>query len=290
MNRILSYLMLLSAACLPIVAAGQEVKTLTGHATYYGGDNDSPADAKHKALEMARIDALGREFGTVLSRTDIQHDEVTNGNENTFFASLSASEVRGEWIADVGEPSYKLELDADGHYVVACSVKIKARALSNKAADFQATVMRNGLTDRHADTQFRSGDEMFLKFSTPVDGYLAAYLVCGKDVMTLLPYLSSASGKCPVKHNRDYTFFSASDADLSFGTPDEYILQTDRPKELNQLYVLFSPNEFSKAFDRGNGDQIPRSQTYDEFTKWLAKIRRADDEMGMKVFNIIITE
>jgi len=271
-------------------AAAQKVQTLTGRATYYGDDTDSPAGAKRKALEMARIDALAREFGTVLSQTTIQRDEAADGKETSFFSTLSASEVKGEWIADDGEPEFSIELDADGHYIVHCTVTIKARALSNKAADFHALLLRNGLTEKHAATDFRNGDEMYLSFTSPVDGYLAAYLVAGDDVMTLLPYLSSASGKCPVKHNRDYIFFSARSADIAFGTPDEYVLQTDRPTEHNQLYVLFSPNEFAKALDHDNGDLMPRSQSYADFARWLAKVRRADDEMGMKVFNIVISE
>lgn len=291
MNRLLGIsLILIAAICSINPAAAQKVHTLTGRATYYAGDNDSPAEAKRKALEMARIDAMAREFGTAISQTTISRDESSDGDENSFFASLSASEVKGEWIADDGDPRYSLELDADGHYVVTCTITIKARALSNKAADFHAMVLRNGLTDRHASTDFRSGDELFLKFTSPADGYIAAYLVCGKEVLTLLPYMSSASGKCQVKHNREYIFFSASEGDIAFGTPDEYILQTDAPRELNQLYVLFSPNEFSKALDRGNGDLVPRSQSYGDFVKWLAKTRRADDEMGMKIFNIIISE
>lgn len=289
MKRILFILLILGLSS-GITSEAQRVQTLTGKATYYGDDNDSPASAKRKALEMARIDAMAREFGTVLSQTTLQRNEALNGNEDNFFATLSSTEVKGEWIADAGEPHYSVELDGDGHYVVTCRVTIKARALSNKAADFYAEVLRNGLTKKHAATDFRSGDEMFLSFTSPVDGYMAAYLVCGSDVMTLLPYLSSASGKCKVNRNQNYVFFSASQGDSPFGTADEYILQTDKGRELNQLYVLFSPNEFSKALDQGNGDGVPRSQSYDNFVKWLEKLRRADDEMGMKVFNIIISE
>lgn len=277
-------------AAMGIATNAQNVHTISGTATYYGDDNDSPATAKRKALEMARIDALAREFGTVLSQTVIQRDEAQNSEERNYFASLSSSEVKGEWIADDGEPSFTIELDGDGHYVVRCKVRIKARDLSNKAADFKASVLRNGLTERHESTEFNSGDDMYLRFATPADGYVAVYLVCGNDVMTLLPYMSSTSGKCKVKHNKEYVFFSAKSAEPMFGTVDEYALQTDKAKEVNQLYVLFSPNEFTKAFDKSNGDTIPRSQSYQDFVKWLAKIRRADDEMGMKVFNIIISE
>ncbi|MDE6513216.1 MAG: DUF4384 domain-containing protein, partial [Muribaculaceae bacterium] len=69
-----------------------------------------------------------------------------------------------------------------------------------------------------------------------------------------------------------------------------YSLVIDPPVEHNELYVLFSPNEFSKALDRDNGSDHPRVQTSEAFMKWLAKVRRADDEMGVKKFNLVITQ
>lgn len=277
-------------ACAAMGASAQAVKTISGEATYYGESTDSPALAKQKALEAARINALAREFGTVLSQTTVQRDLADSTGEQTFFSSLSASEVKGEWIADDGDPQFRMDLDNDGHYVVHCSVKIKARALSNKAADFNATVLRNGTTPRHADTNFRSGDDMFLSFSAPSDGYLAVYLVVGDDVMTLLPYTSSASGRVKVQHGKEYVLFNASTADKAFGVPDEYTLMTDQGMEHNRLYVLFSPNEFTKAMDHEGGESMPRMLSYREFVQWLSKVRRADEQMGMKVFNLVITD
>lgn len=282
-------LVILSLLALFAIAPANAEKKLTGTAVYYGDDTDTPADAKRKALEMARINALAREFGTVLTQTTIQRDENANGSESNYFASLSASEVKGEWLGDVGEPKFTVELSSDGLYVVKCTVTINAKQLSNKAPEFYAMPLRNGFTEKFESTDFSNGDEMYLKFMAPVNGYIAAYLVCDKEVATLLPYLSSTSGKCAIRANRDYVFFSEAKGETIFGTPDEYILQTDKPVEHNELYVLFSPNEFSKALDSDNGENLPRVQSYEKFSKWLAKLRRADDEMGVKKFNIVIT-
>ncbi|MDE7144155.1 MAG: DUF4384 domain-containing protein [Muribaculaceae bacterium] len=270
-------------------AQAQNVVTIDGEATYYGESDDSPAMARQKALEAARINALAREFGTVISQTTVQRDVADRSGEQTFFSSLSASEVNGEWIADDGEPQFSTELDSDGLYIVRCKVRIKARALSNLAADFNATVLRNGTTPRHADTDFRSGDDLFLSFSAPADGFLTVYLTVGDDVMTLLPYSSSTSGKVPVRHGREYVFFSADKADKSLGVPDELTMVTDKAIEHTRLSVLFSPNEFTKAIDHASADtSLPRSLTYSDFVRWLSKVRRADRKMGMKVFNLVI--
>lgn len=288
MKRLRFVLLLLAVAfaALPVRAD----KTLTGRAVYYGEDNDSRLSAKRKALEQARIQALAKEFGTVLTQVNISRDEISNGSESNYFGSLSESEVKGEWLGDVDEPKYKFEYTDDGQMIVTCTVTIRARALSNKAPEFYAMPLRNGFTEQYESTDFRSGDDLFMKFRAPVNGYVAAYLRSGQEVITLLPYVSSTSGKVPVKANRDYVFFSAAKTETALGTPDEYSLTSEQPVENMELYVLFSPHEFSKALDRRGADGQLRVQNADEFMKWLIKARRADDEMGMKKFNIIVTE
>lgn len=283
---ILSLLALLAAT---VVVTAQKVVTITGEATYYGDATDSPADARRKALERARLNALAEKFGTVISGSDISRGENLNGRETSFFSSLTSTEVKGEWIADEGEPEYKFELDSDGHYVVSCKVSVKARALSNKAPDFKALPLRNGTEERHFATEFASGDDLFLQFLAPVNGYVAVYLVAGNEVMTLLPYQASTTGKVPVKAGKTYVFFSSAHADPNFGTADELTLGTDDTIERDQLYVLFSPREFAKALDHGGTETQPRSLSYTDFAKWISRLRSADDEMGMKVFNIVIT-
>ena len=137
-------LVLIFSLTLSYGMAAKDVKTISGEATYYGNANDSPASARKKALEAARINALASEFGTVLSHVSEQQDVVGTSGERSYFSSLSASEVKGEWIAEVGEPVYKVEHDADGDYMVTYKVTITARPFSNSAPEFRAEVLRNG--------------------------------------------------------------------------------------------------------------------------------------------------
>lgn len=276
-------------AAITLVAAmahADNIKTISGEATYHGESFDTQHSCRAKALERARVNALAKEFGTLVANVT----ESRETDDASFFSSLSTSEVRGEWIADVGEPQYDVKLDAQGNMVVTCRVKGQARALSNKAADFEAQVLRNGTDPRNAATDFKPGDDLFVSFRAPTDGYLAIYLVMPDgNVATLLPYLSSASGRVAVRHGKDYLFFNAQHADRDMGTPDELTITTEDAVEHDRLYILFSPNEFTKAADRDGGENMPRNLSYEDFTKWLSKVRRADDRMGMKVFNVVIT-
>ena len=61
--------------------------------------------------------------------------------------------------------------------------------------------------------------------------------------------------------------------------------------EKNQLYVLFSPNPFTKAIDRETLETIlPRSLNHQDFQEWLAKCRSKDKDFCIRVFDITITK
>lgn len=275
--------------CLICCCASAQTRTVTGEATFYGDDNTTPKEAKAEALKSARIAALAKEFGTTVTQTVISDESIRSGGESSFFSSLSESEVKGEWINDIGEPKYKLSYDDEGHIIVWCAVKGLAREISNSAADFAAEVLRNGADLRNKDTRFRSGDDFRLYFKAPQDGYVAVYLV-GEDRMayTLLPYSGNADGQVKVKHGREYIFFDAALGDKSHGEVDEIELRTDEPAEHNKIYVLFSPNPFVKANDSFTGENLPRALRFNDFHRWLTGLRKKDPAMGQRTFDIII--
>lgn len=281
-------LTLFAVLLFPLTLCAQRVQKVCGEYTYYAETSQSLNDAKRAALENAKIQALAQEFGTVISQSNAQKDTYANGEENSYFFSLSASEVKGEWLEDVGEPTYDVSFVQD-MLVVKCKVCGKARELSNEAVDFTATVLRNGTEAKFADTDFRSGDDMFLLFRSPADGYVAAYLIDETPTAyCLLPYMGNATGQQPVKHDKEYIFFSPAHASKDTGTIDEYTLTCSSDIERNQIYVIFSPKPFTKALDNQVNDGLPRQLSYEDFSKWLGTCRKRDTKMGVKVMHIEI--
>lgn len=213
---------------------------------------------------------------------------MANGEENTYFSQLSSTEVKGEWLEDVGEPEYKVEF-VDDMLVVKCRACGKVRELSNEAVDFEVVVLRNGTEKKFADVNFRGGDDMYLLFRSPTDGYVAAYLVDETPAAyCLLPYMGNAEGQQPVKHGREYVFFSEAKAEKGSGMVDEYTLNCTGDIERNRLYVIFSPQPFTKALDSQMSDALPRQLSYEDFSKWLGTCRKRDKKMGVKVMHIEI--
>lgn len=272
------------------VFAAEDIVNVTGEYTYYGDDNTTPKEARRLALEGARLDALAKAFGTTVTQSLVSDETVKDGKESNFFKSYSETEVKGEWLADNGEPEYKVSYDNDGNIVMYCKVKGRARALSNEAPDFEVAVLRNGTELRHADTRFRSGDDMRLYFKAPVDGYIAVYL-CGDDRMayTLLPYSTSSVGCVKVKRGQEYVFFDTrlSPAELR-SEVDEMQLMTDEVVERDRFYVLFSPKPFVKANDNFTAENLPRSMPFNDFYKWLTKTRRNDPSLALKYIDVTI--
>ena len=99
--------------------------------------------------------------------------------------------------------------------------------------------------------------------------------------------MSNITGQQKVKRGKDYVFFS-SDTSKTEGVVDELRITCDKDIENDRVYVIFSPNPFTKANDEQVSDYLPRQLSYEDFSKWLSKNRRRDPKMGLKVIRIEI--
>ncbi len=270
------------------IAADSKVKKVSGQYTYYADKSDSPASGKRKALEGARLDAIAKEFGTIVSQDVLQADRIGSDGESTKFFSLSASEVKGEWIADDGEPTYEVGLDKDDNLVVTCYVKGTAKEITNEAVDFEALALRNSPDKRNAATDYQDGDDLFLYVTAPCDGYLGVYLLDEtENVITMFPYSQDPKQEGKLKKNFDYVLFDPNKAEGSFGEIDAFGIAAPDEIEFNKLYVVFSPDPFTGPMTR-TGDDGLRRISEDDFSKWLVKSRRNDAKMGVKQINLKI--
>lgn len=276
-------------------SAGDRIK-VSGQYTHYTTAAESPAGARLKAIEGARIDALSRAFGNVVSQQTvfIDNDKGSSG------MNLAISDINGEWLGDRSEPVVTEEV-IGRDYIYTARVEGWARELSHERIDIDGRILCNG-TDKERNqlrlATFRSGDEMAYYFTSPVGGWLAIYL--GDDMenimQCLLPYSGQDFGAYPIEANREYVFFSkelAPASDLGFATG--LIVQAREETDFNTLYVIFSPNEFSGTAKSENknrehttrvGDKevnlMPRETNYNTFRKWLTRQRTRDPRMQVE--------
>ena len=285
MKRVL--LILLCAMSLPLFAAKEKLTNVSITYDYLSNDrNESKAEAEIHAIEKAKRRALEKAFGVDVSSIVVSMDRENFEEGRLFsdeeFFSLGSTVAKGEWIETVTEKILSIYHDGDVWHV-RVFVEGKAREKSGVPIDLQYAFINNA-HDKQNRTTYYDNDDIFLRFTSPVSGALCVYLIDNeKTAYCLLPYMRSDKGYQDVRANRDYVFFS-SDTDKE---ADEYVLTTQTAVEHNVLYVIFSPNKFTKARDRKGArnwrkQQVPRNLPYKDFVEWLAKIQTADKNMQVR--------
>ena len=269
----------------------QDLVKVGGEYIYYAPDNTTVEEAKNTALTRAKIQALAEAFGTIVSQTNTTHVTNTNGSTSINFLSIGASDVKGEWIETLGEPEYKVEFIKN---ILVVSVKVKgiARELVYKKAEMDTKILRNGTEDKYEDSNFRNGDDLFVSFQSPIDGYLAIYLIDSESrAYCLLPYREQTNGIYHVEANKRYVFFNKTMAERNDKCfVDEYVMTCKGSSEHNQIYIVFSPNQFIKANDTNFSNTLPRELDSDDFIRWLSKNRRMDTQLNCLMIPLTITK
>ena len=282
-------------AIVPLVSSAQKTVVASGSYTYYAPMNVTPDQAELTAIERAKIDIIEKEFGRVVGVRN--YTEVANQGDNSYvkFLSLGESEVQGEWLETIGKPDIKHDF-ADNLQVITVSIVGRIREIKTTKVDFDSKILRNGVSDRYESSEFKDGDDFFVSFLTPVDGYVAIYLYDLSGVNRLLPMKYSGHPAYFVSADTKYVFFADGISrydDISKKNQNaihsDYGLTCSGESEINRVYVLFSPNRFTTASDSIPDDETtPASIGFNDFQKWLSRCRKRDKEMSLKICDIII--
>lgn len=276
-----------------IMSYAQRTAKVSATYTYYAPETMSVEEAKRTALDRAKIQAIADEFGTIVSQSTSTVITNKNGESDTQFYAIGGSDVKGEWIETIGNPEYQLNFE--NHFlVVTCSVKGKAREINSAKIEFSAKTLRNGTELRFEDVNFRDGDDLYLHFQAPTNGYLAAYLLdeLSQTVYCILPYKAQTFSAYPVLANKEYVLFSRKEADKSERPiVDEYTLSCANDKEFNTLYILFSPSQIGKrnGFDDSIEDK-PDNISFKDFKSWLSRTLSKDNNIQYQEINISISK
>ncbi len=263
-------------------------KAVSGTYTYYGHPGMTMVEAKEKALEGAQNEALRNEFGTLVSQDVVQTNEIVNDKEKLAFLSSTQSTVRGEWIATTGTPQYE-ERYENGAPVVTCKVSGRGRKLSNNAPE----IIANALTapDKRAiGSEFMDSQDIYVYVKSPERDVFI--MVCLEDedgmVYKMFPF-ESTPAQATLKKGYDYILFDKDRPSGNLGEmPGDGLYITTDKLALNRLYVVYSPNYFRKGSWKYLDEAGLDTMTTKDFNKLMIELRRADEEMGMKVINLSV--
>ncbi|MDR2466166.1 MAG: DUF4384 domain-containing protein [Prevotellaceae bacterium] len=286
-------MLLLLTAVFPARLLARKPVKVCGEYTYCAPENVSLEQARLFVLQQAKLAALAERFGTIISRiasTTMENDG--KGRSELSVAVYGGSDVKGEWLKDIkveyDKPYYENDM-----LVLRVSVCGTAREIVGARVDFSAKILRNGTDNKYESDSgsFRHGDDIYLSFRSPVDAFLAVYLLdnTSHTAFCLLPYKGDPRGRARVEAGRDYVFFSKEHAD-----PDEkpivneYKMTCSKSPEHNAMYFIVSTCEFTKANDMDLKDTLPRELPSADFHEWLLKNRRNDRNMKVEMRSITI--
>ncbi len=290
MKRIFFSLLFVNAVALCF--AGDIVRVSAVYKYVSSNPNETPKEAQNTAIKRAKQQALEDQFGSDVS--SVSSTFVKNRQEGKEVKSevnvLSTGEiaVRGEWIETTKEQVLEKKFE-NGFWIIKVRVEGLARKNSAEKVDIQCKFIRD-VNDVESPVTFRDGNDIFLRFSSPVAGSLCVYLVDEEqNAYCLLPYMNNQLGYQSVEANKEYIFFSSKyDKDAQ-----EYTLNCERSSEHNIMYVIFSPNKFTKVADNQAGknfrdEQLPRELSYEDLQKWLSRSQMKDPEMVVRTIPITI--
>lgn len=271
----ITFLSLLLTAIFPM--SGQRTAKVTGKYTYILTENDDVTlkDAKIKAVEMAKAEAIKNEFGTLVVSDYISTERQEKDDLSSYYIMDTSLSAKGEWLGDEKAPEVSVEY-IDGELLFTAEVWGTAREINRATTDIRFEILKDVAGEKTETDCFDAGERFFVKFKSPADGYVAVYLITGdNETACLLPYRKDNSGRVAVKGGKEYIFFDkALDPQASY-----YKLNTGQSLEHNQLVVIYSPKPFTRCIEQNEDLRRPGTLSQKDFAKWLLKNQRADNDM-----------
>ena len=266
--------------------SAQKIKRAEGESQVRVERNMTKDEAQQKAVELAKINAIERVFGTYVE----QQANLTVESGKSDFYIVGSTKVKGIWVRETDRKFTEEYREEKGEYGtekilwITCRIKGDVKQVTpGPAIEYQ---VRSCNFPTCRTTSFNSGEQLYLWFKSPVDGFLSVFLDDGNMVYRLLPYSTMSNvNSFKIESDEGYLLFSPeANKGLQPGVkPDEIELYTLRSKENNTIILVFSTNEFFKpGLDKesviANRYLVPKSLVKWKFDEWLSNLRAQLDD------------
>lgn len=275
----------------PLTGLAQKNIKVSGEYIYHAPKNLSPIQAERIAIQRARLQALADFFGTKMHDITVTTLQSSDGKSDINLQKATESSIKGEWIADERKPEVEFIGYEDGMMVFKARVWGVAREIEEDNIHLDAKLLRNAPDVRNESYEFTDGDDIFVYFQSPIDGYLSIYLVDeNRQANLIYPYRhEQGCSALSVKGGKEYYLFSQEMAGDK-GLVDEYQIQAVESLAYNDFFILFSTRAFNVCSiqDEKQNRNENRCIPYDTFQHWLAKTRTTDLQMKVVQIPILI--
>lgn len=279
MNRVIA-LAIYAAVCLTFSFA-KDV-TVEGRCEYVMTADMTEAEAVETAVREAKVEALAREFGTIVSAETWSELCEDNSRLSESFYQSGMTLVKGVWLSDLHAPEVVKSISANGDILINVKVKGKARAIESLPLDLNVYASLPGA--HIPQNRFRNETRFTVNFKSPADGHVAIYLGDEEgDICRLLPFSRQPESSTRVEAMKDYEFFTSQEGD-----EEQYSFITFKPRERNTLYIIYAKREFPRPIDIYNAERNLRILKLGEFYDWVGRLRSADTSVQVETIPIEI--
>ena len=205
----------------------QKIITDCKEIIYKCPENISQEQAKYEAFKKLKEELIEDKFGSsVRGVKEIIQEEVDGKYRDSYYGNTS-SIAKGEWIKTTQEPKYTT-ISKDNQIFLKVKACGTIREIVGNKTNISIKVM-NHVDSKSEILKFKNGEQMFLSFSSPTNGYIAVYLVDKKTAQCLLPYPNDKLAEVKVEGGKDYVFFSEKTANRNEkNIVEEYFLETSK--------------------------------------------------------------
>lgn len=279
---------------------------------------ESYTQAKKRVQDLATVNALEQAFGVVVVQGNSTYIKNVNTGEktetHTSFNMIGNTVVKGEVIEilDIKFKDIKYKKRIDRKRVefidIKCDITLKAKEITNTKIDIKAKTL--ACTNvKCATTAYKNGDEFFIYFNSPEEGYLTIYFDDTENTIRLLPYMEmpeETGNNFKVEADKDYILFSDKEEfnyfEDNYFEEDTYELYAKTEKDLNRIFIIFSKKTLNKPrLKKGlveqehkeyieKGYEMPLQTDSESFQKWLVKTRSVRDDVQVEIIDITIEE
>ena len=261
------------------IVQAQKIVRASGSAQVRQERNMTFEDATNLAIEKAKINAIESVFGTYVE----QQTDMTIEDGITSYNIIGTTRVKGEWIETINDPQIKtINRKEDSKFgkqdviYVKCNIKGKVRKVRPRAMLKYEILNSPNVQSRSSD--FIEGEQLYLYFKSPVDGFLSIFLEDDEAVYRLLPYANMRSDNkngVHIQSDIGYLFFSPDHNSFTKSLADEMIMTLTKDRvEYNYVYIVFSHEKYIKPSlqksHQTHDKIIPASLSHHEFESWIS--------------------
>ena len=217
--RFLSFVLVLILGLAPQLTFSQKKFNTRGEAQVRVENNMSKEDARNKARELAKVNAIENVLGTFVE----QETTIDVSEGETSFKIIANNKVKGEWIKTKDEDFkednrvIKGEFGNETEIWITCKISGTVREIVKARLAFEAVAL-NCPQEMCRTTRYYDGEPFYLNFVTPSKGFLSIYVVDTENAYRLLPYQEMGNvyaDAIPVKADMKYVFFSQKQEQLA---------------------------------------------------------------------------